>query len=212
MRTTNIVMLASENKGKLAEYRSLFKEFPHLEFKSMAELIFNPTSLQEVENGATYYENAFNKGKLAHLGSKYPTISDDTGLEVDALEGRPGVFSHRYATPRTGEQQDQANVKKLLDELKGVPLEKRTARFVCTLVFFVEGVVLSVNDALEGTILEAPRGTNGFGYDPIFLVKGTDKSLAEMTLEEKNKLSHRGKALRQMIQLIKERDVKLVRP
>lgn len=212
MRQTNIIVLGSLNKGKIVEYRSLFAAHPELQFKSLPDLVFNPTSLKEAETGKTYYENAFNKCKLAHFGCHYPTISDDSGLEVDALEGRPGVFSDRYADRKSGESQDQANVRKLLEELKGVPLEKRTARFVCTLVFMVEGVVLTSTGTMEGSILEAPRGSNGFGYDPVFLVKGTDKSLAEMTLEEKNKLSHRAKAFEEMLKLIKDKGVKLVRP
>lgn len=213
MRATNIIVLGSLNKGKIVEYRSLFTAHPELEFRSLADIIFNPSSLKEAETGKTYYENAFNKCKLSHFASHYPTISDDSGLEVDAMEGRPGVFSDRYATSRKeGESQDQANVRKMLEELKGVPLEKRTARFVCTLVFMVEGVILTTTGTMEGSILEAPRGSNGFGYDPIFLVKGTDKSLAEMTLEEKNKLSHRAKAFDEMLKLIKEKGVKLVRP
>lgn len=205
-------MLASLNAGKIKEYRSLFEEYPDLKFKTLPELVFNVSSLKEAETGKTYHENAFNKGRLAHLAAKVPTISDDSGLEVDALEGRPGVFSDRYSEPRPGETKDAANIRKLLEELKGVPKEKRTARFVCTLVFFVEGVVLTATDTLEGQILEAARGSNGFGYDPAFLVKGTDKSLAEMTLEEKNKLSHRAKAFRSMISQIHDKGIKLVRP
>lgn len=212
MRATNIIMLGSTNHGKIVEYKELFKEVPHLEFKSLDEIVFNPKSLEEAETGKTYYENAFLKGRLAFMASKFPTISDDSGLEVDALNGRPGVLSNRYAVPRTGESKDAANIKKLLEELKDVPKEKRTARFVCTTVFFVEGVALTSTETMEGSILEAPRGSNGFGYDPIFLVKGTDKSLAEMSLEEKNRVSHRGKALRALIAQIKEKNVQLMRP
>lgn len=213
MRATNIIVLGSLNKGKIVEYRSLFAAHPELQFKPVADLIFNPGALKGAETGNTYYENALSKCKLSHFGSHYPTIGDDTGIEVDALEGRPGVFSDRYATSRKeGQTQDQANVRKMLEELKGVPLEKRTARFTCTLVFMVEGVVLSTVGTMEGSILEAPRGSNGFGYDPIFLVKGTDKSLAEMTLEEKNKVSHRAKAFEEMLKVIKDKGVKLVRP
>ena len=212
MRNTNIIMLASTNHGKITEFASLFKAYPHLQLKGVEELVFNIRSLRGAENGNNYYENAYNKGRLAHLAAKYPTLSDDSGLEVDALDGKPGFHSDRYATPKSSETKDQANVRKLLEELKGVPKEKRTARFVCTLVFFVEGVVLTTTETMEGTILEAPRGENGFGYDPVFLVKGTDKSLAEMDTEEKNKISHRSKALKNMLTLIQEKEVKLVRP
>lgn len=205
-------MLGSLNKGKIAEYRSLFKDYPNIEFKTLPELVFNVSSLKEAEKGQTYYDNAFFKGKLSHFAAKVPTISDDSGLEVDALGGRPGVFSDRYAEPRKDETKDAANVRKLLEELKGVPKEKRTARFTCTTLFFVEGVVLQATGTLEGSILEVPRGTMGFGYDPIFLVKGTDKSLAEMTLEEKNKISHRANALHALMSEVKNKGIKLVRP
>jgi XTP/dITP diphosphohydrolase len=212
MRTTNIILLASTNPGKIMEITELFKDYPKLQLKAVEELVFNTRSLRGAENGNNYYENAYNKGRLAHLAAKYPTLADDSGLEVDALDGKPGFHSDRYATPKAKETKDQANVRKLLEELKGVPKEKRTARFVCTLVFFVEGVVLSATETMEGTILEAPRGENGFGYDPVFLVKGTDKSLAEMETEEKNKISHRAKALKSIMKLIEEKGVKLVRP
>ncbi|MEW6055939.1 MAG: RdgB/HAM1 family non-canonical purine NTP pyrophosphatase [Bdellovibrionota bacterium] len=205
-------MLSSLNRGKIHEYQALFQEYPDLQFKTLEELVFNVSSLKEAETGTTYYQNAFNKGKLGHLASKYPTISDDSGLEVDALEGRPGVFSDRYATLKPGDTQDLANNRKLLDELKNVPKEKRTARFTCTLVFFVEGVVLSSTGAMEGQILEAPRGSRGFGYDPLFLVTGSDKTLAELSLEEKNKISHRAKAFHALMAQIKEKGIKLVRP
>lgn len=205
-------MLGSLNNGKVHEYQELFKEFPQLQFKTMPELVFNTRSMKVAEKGNTYYDNAFSKGRLAHLAAKVPTLSDDSGLEVDALGGKPGVFSDRFATPAPGQSKGVANMEKLLEALKGVPKEKRTARFVCCTVFFVEGVVLTATETLEGAILEVPRGNHGFGYDPIFVVKGTDKSLAEMTLQEKNKISHRAKALRAIMTQIKDKDVKLVRP
>lgn len=212
MRATNIIMLASQNRGKIHEYQELFKAYSNIEFKTLDEIVFNVYALKDAEKGNTYLENAFSKGKLAHFAAKVPTLSDDTGLEVDALKGRPGVFSDRYAQATAGEPKAQANMRKLLDELKGVPKEQRTARFVCTTVFFVEGVMLQATETLEGSILEIPRGEQGFGYDPIFLVKGTDKSLAEMTLEEKNKISHRAKALHAIMQQIRDKGIKLVRP
>lgn len=212
MRATNIIMLGSLNKGKIHEYAELLKAYPTIDFKTLPELVFNVSSLKEAEKGKTYYDNAFSKGRLAHLAAKYPTLSDDSGLEVDALSGRPGVFSDRYAQPGKDETKDMANVRKLLEELKGVPKEKRTARFVCCTVFLIEGVVLTATETLEGSILEVPRGGNGFGYDPIFLVKGSDKALAEMTLDEKNKISHRAKALHAIMTQIKDKGLKLVRP
>jgi XTP/dITP diphosphohydrolase len=213
MRATNTVMVATTNTDKLAEYAQLFLSYPNLEFAGLEEIVSNPSQLSLVEeNGKTYYDNAHAKGRIAHLASKLPTLSDDTGIEVDALDGRPGVRSHRYAMPRAGETQDIANNKKLLTELNGIPKDKRTARFTCTLCFFVEGVVLTSTASIEGTILEAPRGTHGFGYDALFLVKGIDKTLAELTLEEKNKISHRAKAFHQIMQEIRSKNVAFVRP
>jgi XTP/dITP diphosphohydrolase len=213
MRATNIILLGSQSLAKFSEFKSILKvQAPHLELRPLSSLVFNAKALSEAENGTTYYENAFNKGKLAHLAGKYPTISDDSGLEVDALGGAPGIKSHRFAAPTSGVTQDQANIERLLKELKGVPFEKRTARFVCTLVFFVEGVVLSTTGTLEGHILESPRGSAGFGYDPIFQPAGTTLTLAEMSLEEKNERSHRGQAVAALLEQIKTRDLKLVRP
>lgn len=222
MRKTNIIMLGSLNKGKAREYRELFRAYPEIDFKALGEIVWNPTSFQEVENANTYYDNAYAKGQLAHFAAKVPAIADDTGLEVDALEGRPGVHSHRFAEPRRGESQDAANNRKLLEQLKDVPREKRvtlpggtagyTARFVCTIVFFVEGVVLNATGTLEGVVLETPRGEHGFGYDPLFLPNGSEKTLAELAIDAKNQISHRARALRTLMMQIREKKIELVRP
>lgn len=212
MRQTSVIMLASNNAGKLREYRSLLKDYLGLELRALDEVVSNATRLERVETGSTYAENALLKGRLAHLAAKLPTLSDDTGLEVDALGGRPGVFSDRYAIPRDGESKSTANVRRLLEELKDVPKEKRTARFVCATYFFAEGTVLSATASLEGSILELPRGAYGFGYDPIFLIKGTNLSLAELSLEEKNRISHRAKALRELMTQITTKGIKFVHP
>ncbi|MBI2604919.1 MAG: RdgB/HAM1 family non-canonical purine NTP pyrophosphatase [Deltaproteobacteria bacterium] len=205
-------MLGSLSKGKTREYRELFRAYPEIDFKALGEIVWNPTSFQTVENANTYYDNAYAKGQLAHYAAKLPTIADDSGLEVDALGGRPGVRAHRFAEPKRGEAQDFANNRKLLEELKGLPGENRGARFACTIVFFVEGVVLSATGTLEGTILEAPRGDQGFGYDPLFLPKGSDKTLAEMSTEDKNKISHRARALKALMMQIRDKKIELVRP
>lgn len=205
-------MLGSLSKGKTREYRELFRAYPEIEFKALEDIVWNPASFQEVENGNTYYDNAYAKGQLAHFAAKVPTISDDSGLEVDALGGQPGVRSHRYAEPKRGEGRDEANNRKLLEDLKGFSGEKRGARFACTIVFFVEGVVLSATGTLEGTILDGPRGKQGFGYDPLFLPNGSGKTLAEMSMEEKNKLSHRARALKALMAQIRDKKIELVRP
>lgn len=194
-------MLSSLNKGKIIEYRDLYLSYPDIEFKSIQEVAFNPTALSKVETGSTYEENAFLKCQFGHYAAKYPTIADDTGIEVDALSGRPGVLSER-----------SSDMNKLLHDLRGIPKEKRTARFVCVIVFMIEGIVLTVKESVEGIILEAPGGSGGFGYDPIFIPQGSDKSFGMMSLEEKNKISHRAKAFHKLMSEIKERHIKLVHP
>ncbi len=212
MRTTNIILLGSLSRGKFKEFKALFKEYPEIDFKPLSDFAWNLDQFEEAENANTYYENAFKKAQLAHMAAKVPTFSDDSGLEVHALNERPGVHSRRYATPKTSETQDQANNKKLLEELQHYSKDKRAARYVCTIVFMVEGVVLSTTGAVDGTILDLPRGLHGFGYDPLFLPNGYNKTFAEMSLEDKNKISHRAKALHNLMALIKEKNVQLVRP
>ena len=201
MRKTNVILLSTLNKGKIAEYREIFKEFQDLQLKPISEAVFNADMLAKVETGKTYYENAFNKCRHGHYAAKYPTISDDTGLEVDALGKRPGVDTEKYP-----------GVMKLLEELKGVPKDKRTASFVCTIVFMVEGVELVATEKVDGVILESPSGNQGFGYDPIFMPIGAEKSFGKMTMEEKNALSHRAKAFRTLMRMIKEKNIQLVHP
>lgn len=212
MRKTNIIILSSLNKGKIEEYRALFKEFPEYQFKSIREVVFNPTALSKVESGQTYDENAFLKCQYGYYASKYPTFSDDSGLEVDALSGRPGVLSDRFAEAQDNQSQDEANIRKLLNELKGQSGEMRRARFICKIVFMVEGVVIRSSGILEGSILESSSGSKGFGYDPVFLPKGSDRSLAMMTLEEKNQISHRAQAFHNLIAEIKNQKTALVHP
>lgn len=212
MKKTNVVMLASLSKDKTKEFQELFLEYPEFQFVPMKQIVWNGSHLSEVETGSTYYENAYFKGRIAHLSAKVPTISDDTGLEIEALKGAPGVRSHRYSKPNPGETQDIANVRLLLNELKSVPIGQRQARFVCTLCFFVEGVALSVEAILKGTIADSPRGDHGFGYDTVFIPQGETRTLAEMPMTEKNKISHRSLALKSLVQEIKSRGISLVRP
>ncbi len=213
MRKTNIILLGSTNKGKIKEFKELFKTFPQVELKTLNDFTWNPASFENVqEDGKTYYDNAFKKAYVAHNAAKLPTISDDTGIEIQALEGKPGIHSHRYAVAKAGQSQDEANNKKLLEELKGVPEAKRIARFVCTIVFLVEGIALKAEGVLEGKILDAPRGDKGFGYDSLFVPNGSQSTLAEMTMAEKNKISHRAKAIANLMNQIKEKKIELVRP
>ena len=147
------------------------------------------------ETGASFGENALLKARNAARHTGLPAIADDSGLEVDALGGAPGIYSARYAGPKAT---DADNLRKLLQELDGVPAEKRRARFRCVIAYLRRAddpAPLVCEGVWEGSILEAPRGTNGFGYDPVFLVPGKNLTSAELPAEEKNRLSHRGQAL-----------------
>jgi XTP/dITP diphosphohydrolase len=147
------------------------------------------------ETGSSFTENALLKARNATRHTGLPAIADDSGLEVDALQGAPGIYSARYAGPGAT---DADNLQKLLKELDGVPAAKRTARFRCVIAFLRRAddpAPLVCEGVWEGSILETPRGTNGFGYDPVFLVPGRRLSSAELPPEEKNRLSHRGQAL-----------------
>jgi XTP/dITP diphosphohydrolase len=184
------IVIASSNPGKLQEFQQLFAQLPY-EFIPQSE--FNIPDADET--GTTFLENALLKARHAAHLSGLPSIADDSGLIVDALNGAPGIYSARYA----GEHGNaQKNYQKILAELVNIPTEKRHAHFHCCLVF--------VNDANDlnpivasadwhGTILTAPQGINGFGYDPIFYVPEYNCSAAELSREIKNKISHRAQAL-----------------
>ncbi len=191
------IVLATKNKGKIKEMRELLAPM-HIEVLSLAD--FSPVDDAE-ENGATFAENAMIKARyyFAHTGT--PCLADDSGLEVDALGGRPGVYSARYS----GEDAtDAANNAKVLREMEGIEKDKRTARFRCAMALVGEGVELTTDGTCEGALLTEERGSGGFGYDPIFYVPKFDRTLAEMSSEEKNSISHRGAAVRKMADLIAE--------
>jgi XTP/dITP diphosphohydrolase len=183
------VMIATTNKGKVKEFEQMFSK-KGIEVKSLLD--FNE-NVDIEETGLTFQENAAIKAEAISKLTNQIVIADDSGLVVDALEGRPGVYSARYAGL---EKNDKANLQKVLEELKGVPYEERTARFVCALaVAFPNRKTEIVEGECEGIILEVPRGEKGFGYDPIFYVPEKEKTMAEMEGEEKNTLSHRANAL-----------------
>lgn len=191
------IVLATKNKGKIKEMRELLAPM-NIEVLSLAD--FLPVDDAE-ENGATFAENAMLKARyyFAHTGT--PCLADDSGLEVDALGGRPGVYSARYS----GEDAtDAANNAKVLREMEGIEKDKRTARFRCAMALVGEGIELTTDGTCEGTLLTEERGKCGFGYDPIFYVPKFDRTLAEMSSEEKNSISHRGAAVRKMADLIAE--------
>ena len=189
------VLLASKNKNKIAEIKTLLSEcISDINVLSLDDINYN----EEIEeNGTTFEENAKIKAKVgADLG--YICIADDSGLAVDALDGAPGVYSARYSGYHAD---DETNNAKLLRELDGVPFEKRSARYICVIAcIFPDGKEIVVKDTCEGKILTEYRGNGGFGYDPLFLVDKFGKTFAELSMQEKNKESHRGKAMRRFCQ------------
>lgn len=185
----NSLIVATRNMGKLLEIKKIL-EGVHCRIYSLADF---PDLPEIEEDGATFEQNAVKKASTIAKLSGIPTLADDSGLIVDALGGRPGVFSARYAGR---DATDEMNNVKLLDELRGVPSERRGAAFLCVIALCLpDGPCSTFSGELRGTILEAPQGSEGFGYDPLFLVEGEGATLAELPLERKNRLSHRGKAL-----------------
>jgi XTP/dITP diphosphohydrolase len=184
------LVVATANSGKLREFRSLLADLPY-ELISLAELgLPSPP-----ETGSSFLENATLKARHAAASSGFSAVADDSGIEVDALGGAPGIHSARYA----GADADEgANNAKLMSALRGVPREQRRARYRCALVLVDAGdaAPLEAEAAWEGFILDVPRGCGGFGYDPYFWLPDLDKTAAELTSEAKNRLSHRGKAMR----------------
>jgi len=209
MRLVNRVLLATENRNKFDEFKALFHAFPEVNLLMANEILRNTDGLKFVERYDTYLENALAKARLVNQGAHYPSLADDSGLEVEGLGGKPGVRSHRYATPKAGLSQDEANVQLMLKELTGKP---RNAKFVCTLALLVEGILVHATGTLDGTIAEAPRGTHGFGYDSIFIPNGSNKTLAEMTSAEKNAISHRNKALQLLMLQVRQHEITFAKP
>jgi len=188
------IVLASSNPGKVREINQLLAG---LGMQVQPQSEFGVVDAEET--GLTFVENAILKARNAARHTGLPAIADDSGLEVDALAGAPGIYSARFAGEGAS---DQANLEKLLVELKAVPKEQRTARFQCVMVYMrhaSDPTPLICQGTWEGHILFAARGDNGFGYDPIFHVPTHDCSSAELPAETKNSLSHRGQALRQLV-------------
>jgi XTP/dITP diphosphohydrolase len=187
-----VLLLASANQGKLRELRAILEGLP-VELVGLAEAgLGEPPEVEET--GETFLENALLKGRAYAAWSGMAAVADDSGLEVDALGGAPGVRSARYAGPGAS---DQANLDKLLAALEGVPPERRTARFRCAAVLVDPDVgKWHAEAAWEGRILDGPRGSGGFGYDPVFLPAGWQKTSAEVDQATKDAASHRGMAFR----------------
>jgi XTP/dITP diphosphohydrolase len=184
------LVVATANPGKLREFRSLLAGLPY-ELISLAELGLESPA----ETGSSFLENAALKARHAATSSGFAAVADDSGIEVDALGGAPGIHSARYAG---ADASASANNAKLMSALKGVPLDARRARYRCALVLIeaADTVPMVAQAAWEGFILDVPRGCGGFGYDPYFWLPELDKTAAELAPEEKNRLSHRGKAMR----------------
>ena len=183
----DILVLATTNKNKVKEFREMVGDFP-IEIKSVAD--FGPIP-ECIEDGETFDDNAYKKALHTAKILGLPAIADDSGLVVEALDGAPGVYSARYAGENAT---DEENCQKLLKEMKGV--KNRKAAFKCVLSIAVpSGPALTYEGSCEGTILEEKRGDSGFGYDPLFYFDEFEKSFAECNADEKNRVSHRGKAL-----------------
>jgi non-canonical purine NTP pyrophosphatase (RdgB/HAM1 family) len=187
-----ILVLATKNQGKLREIEAALR-MPGLNFKSLRDF---PDLPEIVEDGATFLENAQKKARTIGQALRLPVLADDSGLEVDALERAPGIYSARFAGPGAS---DEANNRKLLEMMREVPEDQRTARFVCLLVLLrPSGESIETRGDCEGLITREPKGDQGFGYDPIFWVASFKKTMAEIPLEIKNRISHRAQALEKM--------------
>lgn len=192
------IVLASNNAGKLREMQQILSP---LDFAIVPQGELGVTEADET--GLTFVENAILKARHAAKTTGLPAIADDSGLEVDALGGAPGIYSARYAGSGSTDQQ---NLQKLLQQLIDVPEGKRTARFQCLIVYMrhaLDPTPLICQGTWQGRILTSPRGDHGFGYDPVFYVPGHDCSSAELAPETKNTLSHRGQALKNLVLALK---------
>lgn len=194
------LLIATKNPGKIREFREILGadryEWDDLAHEHAVEA--------PEETGETFRANACLKAIYYARQFGIPALADDSGLEVDALGGKPGVHSARWAEMNQAGHGDADNNALLLRQLAGVPDDRRTARFVCVLALAdCDGrILLTVRDTVEGRVIHAPRGSNGFGYDPLFLVDATGKTTAELAPEQKHAISHRGKALRHMRELM----------
>nr|WP_203594438.1 RdgB/HAM1 family non-canonical purine NTP pyrophosphatase [Wenzhouxiangella limi] len=192
------MVLASGNKGKLKEFRHLFEPL-NIEVHAQSEFKIPPVA----ETGLTFVENALLKARAAARVAKLPALGDDSGLVVHALKGQPGIYSARFAGARAS---DRDNNDLLLEKLTGVTPEHRSARFYCCLVLLRhhrDPAPIIVSGTWHGTILEAPRGKGGFGYDPLFFDPQLGAGAAELSMAEKAQVSHRGKALKALIEDLK---------
>lgn len=193
-----MLLLATTNQHKIDEYRAIFSSMP-FQLRSLRD--FRIESDVE-ETGSTFAENAELKALTYAKLSGQLSLADDSGLEIDALNGTPGIYSARFAGRDTSYEE---RFRLILAQLKDVPVEQRTARFVCAITIAEpSGYYRTVEGVIEGTIANAPRGENGFGYDPIFFVPELGKTTAELPPEQKNRISHRGRAAQLAAALLRD--------
>ena len=190
------IVLASGNQGKLREFSAMFTQ--HFADQNITLIPQTELGVTDAdETGLSFVENAILKARHACAVTGKPALADDSGIEVDALDGAPGIYSARYSG-----MGDKANNEKLLEALKGLPEEQRTARFQCVLVYMrheKDPTPQVFQGSWEGRILTEESGNEGFGYDPVFFVPPEGVSAAELTREQKNRLSHRGQAIQQLL-------------
>ncbi|MEC5422013.1 XTP/dITP diphosphatase [Virgibacillus sp. C22-A2] len=192
------LVIATKNEGKAKEFKDFFARYG---IKALSLLELNDEVPDIEENGTTFEENAALKAEQISAIQSTPVLADDSGLIIDSLNGRPGIYSARYAGVQSN---DQANIEKVLDELTGVPIEKRDARFICVLAIAIPNKpTIFKTGFCEGKIAFTAEGKNGFGYDPIFIPSGYTKTMAQLSSGEKNKISHRYHAIQQLEEWIK---------
>ncbi len=193
------MIFATKNKGKIKEIKQILPDFDILSMEDAG------ISIDIIEDGKTFIENAIKKAsEIAKISGKI-ALADDSGLEIDFLNGTPGIHSARYLGENTPYVEKNNHI---LHEMENVPEQQRTARFVCAIAaVFPNGKIITAQDTIEGRIAFESKGTNGFGYDPIFFVPELGKTTAELSPEQKNAISHRGKALQKMKQLLLQEEV-----
>lgn len=192
------IVLASNNAGKVREISAMLAD---QDLRIESQSVFNVPEV--AETGTTFIENAIIKARHASLVSGLPAIADDSGIEIMALDGRPGIYSARYAGEGAS---DQDNLEKLIEDVKQLPEDRRAARFVCLMVFLRHAgdpVPLVAEGIWNGIAITEPRGSSGFGYDPMFYVSSHDCTSAELPPAVKNQISHRGQALRKIVKQIR---------
>ena len=208
------LVVATRSAGKMREIRRILADVPGLTVLDLDEVGIAPDPMEaDLEPYETFEENALSKARYFLERTGLPTVADDSGISVDALDGAPGVRSKRFAPDAgsdavglEGVELDQANNRHLVSRLEGVPTEDRTARYVCVTAFLDgAGEPVFHRGEAEGVVLDQPRGDGGFGYDPHVLVPGTETTYAELTPEEKDARSHRGSAFRQLATLLRDR-------